>query len=528
MATVAVHAGPDFCGFSQPSSGSLTPFGPVVLTGLPWQTFDVHAQVPVDKCLYVVVLFTAGAILKSMKATLVSVRQSDSARLAGAPQLTPELLAASGARYSRNNEGLESILSKIDPENPDKSVDSIFKMIDYGHQSIADMVPVSIFIDEVSIWLAYLIWSQCPTAGGQESSTRYVKLSSEGVASPESFGIPSDEVSEWRAFLEKSFHFYTEALQFWEGVAEQKPDVMRIPQSLLTDPTEKAQKQVARMRRNFAFDRSRYFLPVCALTNMMLIMSARGWVQLCQYLLSNYHPEARRLGGLIVKQLQLEAPRMTKHATEQPGTVAGLRDEMINFAQICSNTETKGFDAEAHSQANVEVFLPSGVTDKMLSESLKHHSHRYAFIGEPARSTLIRFGWEGVSLAEIRDLNRHRTGTKHCPLIPIGFYAAQDEASRLDVILPNAFSEFGLNQLSWSRNRLIQQQSSYTSRLLLGHEFQFTHSTTFDKYVYEAELRTGTGAHYRYASHLRSTVALLSNRLPFTTAAIKLGTAEPE
>ena len=60
--------------------------------------------------------------------------------------------------------------AKIDPDNLDKSVDSIFKMIDYGHQSIADMVPVAMFIDGISIWLAYYIWSVCPTAGGQESS----------------------------------------------------------------------------------------------------------------------------------------------------------------------------------------------------------------------------------------------------------------------------------------------------------------------------------------------------------------------
>ena len=107
-----------------------------------------------------------------MKITQVSLCPSEAATKAGRPVLTPELLAASGARYSRNNEGLEAILSKIDPANLEKSVDGIFKMVDYGHQSIADMVPVAMFIDGVSIWMAYYIWTLCPTAGGQESSTR--------------------------------------------------------------------------------------------------------------------------------------------------------------------------------------------------------------------------------------------------------------------------------------------------------------------------------------------------------------------
>ncbi len=78
-----------------------------------------------------------------MKVTQVSIQPTEAAEAFGSPSLTPELLAASAARYSRNNEGLESILSRIDPANLDRSVDSIFRMIDYGHQSIADMVPVA-------------------------------------------------------------------------------------------------------------------------------------------------------------------------------------------------------------------------------------------------------------------------------------------------------------------------------------------------------------------------------------------------
>jgi hypothetical protein len=99
-----------------------------------------------------------------MKVTHVSLRPTDAANAAGRPALTPELLAATGARYSRSDDGLEAILAKIDPENPDKSVDSIFKMVDYGHQSIADMAPVALFMDGVSVFLAYLVWSLCPVA----------------------------------------------------------------------------------------------------------------------------------------------------------------------------------------------------------------------------------------------------------------------------------------------------------------------------------------------------------------------------
>jgi len=92
-----------------------------------------------------------------IRVTQVALRPTEASEAAGRPSLTPEALAASGARYSRNNEGLEAILNRIDPKNLDKSVDSIFKMIDYGHESIADMAPVAMFIDGVSVWLAYYL-----------------------------------------------------------------------------------------------------------------------------------------------------------------------------------------------------------------------------------------------------------------------------------------------------------------------------------------------------------------------------------
>jgi len=68
-----------------------------------------------------------------MKIQYVSISPTTTATNEGCYALTPELLAATGARYSRNNEGLDAIVSKIDFSNTDKSVDGIFKMVDYGH-----------------------------------------------------------------------------------------------------------------------------------------------------------------------------------------------------------------------------------------------------------------------------------------------------------------------------------------------------------------------------------------------------------
>lgn len=468
-----------------------------------------------------------------MKVTQVAIRPTPASEAAGRPSLTPELLAASGARYSRNNEGLESILSKIDPGNLDKSVDGIFRMIDYGHQSIADMVPVAMFMDGVSLWLAYQVWALCPTAGGQESSTRYINYADANALNAEDFGIPEALREEWSARMCEAIAAYENALKTWEHFATQNPKVTRIPHELGEDKSDKAQKQVARMQRNYAFDRARNYLPVAAPTNMMMIMSSRGWVNLCRHLLSHSLPEAQRLGNLIREELPLAAPRLLKHATASDSMRAGLQSEFQNWqkfaAQWSDDYLREAQDAgENPPTAKLEVFAPYDLRETDFADDLEFHDNRYAYLGETLKRTAVRFSWEAVALAEIRDLNRHRTGTKYCPLVPRGFYAAQDQWPQG---APSAFSEdcaLGQNLSQKAKTLLSDGDASFIYWTLLGTQYFFEHTTTADKFIYEAELRTGTGAHFRYAQHLHDALALWFEKFPHTRGLILEGSAEPE
>jgi len=69
---------------------------------------------------------------------------------------------------------------------------------------------------------------------------------------------------------------------------------------------------------------------------------------------------------------------------------------------------------------------------------------------------------------------------------------------------------------------------AYIYWTLLGTEFPFEHITTADKFIYEAELRTGVGAHYCYAKHLRDALSLWYQRFEQTKGLILEGSAEPE
>jgi hypothetical protein len=112
---------------------------------------------------------------------------------AALPRVTPELLASVLARYSRSNEGLAAILAKVDPADPDASIDRILKFVDYGHASIGGLTGgLAIAIDDVSMWLAWKIFEIAQMADGQESSTRYITMAAANLPSADELGVPAD------------------------------------------------------------------------------------------------------------------------------------------------------------------------------------------------------------------------------------------------------------------------------------------------------------------------------------------------
>ncbi len=471
-----------------------------------------------------------------MHVTQVAIRPTEASEKADRPALTPELLAATGARYSRNNQGLNSILARIDPDNLDKSVDSIFRLIDYGHQSIADMAPAAMFMDGISLWLAYYVWTLCPVAGGQESSTRYIRLSHEECLDAEALGIPPELREEWTELLRESFEAYADSVELWEALAESRPELTRIPRGLLASDDDKSRRAAARMRRNYGFDRARYFLPVSAPTNVMLVMSSRGWANLCRHLCSHPLAEARALGDAIRDELALCAPRLMKHATAKESVQRGIAGEFEELRRRANASVPPSLNGETPSSvcpstATLEVLVPDGVAPRALADDLQLHDNRYAWFGEDIRRTCVRFAWRAMAMAEIRDLNRHRTGTKFCPLRPLGFYAALDEIPPSETEMTAALVALAEKGRRWSRRAhelLAAGHPAYVYWTLLGTQYFFEHATTADKFIYEAELRTGAGAHYLYAKHLHDALALWYERFPETKGLVNEGTAEPE
>lgn len=440
--------------------------------------------------------------------------------------LTPEMLAATGARYSRNNEGLEAILAKVEGMDPDKAVDSIFNMVDYGHRSITDMAPVSMFIDDVSLWMALRLWQWCPTAGGQESSTRYVKLHSENIVRPPKVDSDYDDL------MNEAFEAYNTAYEVWTEVAEEYPNLMNLPPDIKV-----GDKKIARMRRNFAFDRARYFLPMCCQTNVMLMMQARGWVDLIKMLWSDYNAESVEIAALMTEGLGLATPRLTRHARVDESFSKGLAKELETVRKTAYEQSQESVSRLRGAGPYCEITPPSMKEDELQAAivgDLEDHQGRYDYFGPTVRKTVVRFGWKALTIAELRDLNRHRTGTKDFDLTPVGCYFADDQVHKLanfDSLLAKDLDDLrpvGEKMVQRALKLAQKGDPSYVYYLPLGAQCAYEHVTTADKFLYQCELRTGLGAHYTYAARMREVLNLWHSRFPATRTMIVPGTAEPE
>ncbi|MFO1062695.1 MAG: FAD-dependent thymidylate synthase [Pirellulales bacterium] len=471
-----------------------------------------------------------------MQVTCVGIKPTQALVSAGSPALTPELLAACGARYSRNGEGLQAILARVDSMNEDAAVDSIFKMVDYGHQSIADMVPVAMFIDKVSLWAALRMWWACPTAGGQESSTRYIQLDPTAAYRDPEF-ITDVQVGSWQACLQQSFAAYGRALELWTTIAERRPEVLRLPQSLIESSEPKDKRTVARISRNYAFDRARYYLPLSALTNVMLLMSARGWVSLIKQLYSERTVECRTLAEKLRAELERVAPRLIRHARFDDSYSSGARQEFDRASRSAASRDVSCVQTCAESGPFLDVMVPPGVGENEFVEAVQFHKGRYDFIGSDLQRTAVRFGWQAIPVAEIRDLNRHRTGSKFFNLAPVGTYFADDEIAKVadtyEDLQPlcdelTSLRGHGVAAAEAGYRQLAGGNPAFMYWLPMGIQCYYEHTTTANHFIYQAELRTGLGSHYVYAARMREVLELWHDRFPATAAYVQPGTAEPE
>ena len=434
---------------------------------------------------------------------------------AALPKVTPELLASVLARYSRSNEGLGKILEKVDIANPDESIDRILKFVDYGHASIGGLTGgLAIALDDVSMWLAYKIFELAQIADGQESSTRYITMAATNLPTPEELGIPADLTLRWTALMAKAFAAYQAEYTRLDQLALVQPNLVRLPK-------DAKPAVVTRLRKNYALDRARYFIPFATRTNLGLVQSSRMWAATVKHLDSLDLPEARQAAKLIRDELLKQSPRLMRHSFAEKSYQAQAQQELAESLRLgLARLSTKLLADEVWVKIDREAPTWLG-EEQSVPEALKHRGNRYGYQGKATRRMRVAFAWNNMAIAELRDLNRHRTGHRYTPLIQAGFYLPPE--------ITHAAHQLLLDEQAALTRELLQRGSpAYVYSLLLGAQTPFEHSTHADKFIYEAELRTGMGAHYRYAEHLSAALREFTRQVPEAKDWVIEGTAEPE
>lgn len=431
------------------------------------------------------------------------------------PKVTPELLASVLARYSRSNEGLASILSKVDLANPDASIDRILKFVDYGHASIGGLTGgLAIALDGVSMWLAYKIFEIAQMADGQESSTRYITMDASNLPTAEELGVPEDLAARWQDVLARSFAAYHAEYTRLDALGAAEPERIRIPEG--AKPAV-----VTRLRKNFALDRARYFIPLATRTNLGLVQSSRMWSVLVKQLDSLPQPEARAAAKLIRDELLKQSPRLMRHSQAEKSYEEQARQELARSIAL-GRERLSAAGLSDQTWVQVDRATPPWLSESQsVAESLRHRTNRYGQQGIATRRLRVTFAWNNLALAELRDLNRHRTGNRYTPFIQAGFYLPPEIDRNRHTLLLN-------DQLALTRDLLERNSPAYVYSLLLGAQTPFEHSTHADKFIYEAELRTGMGAHFRYAEHLSAALREFFQQVPEARDWVVEGTAEPE
>lgn len=173
----------------------------------------------------------------------------------------------------------------------------------------------------------------------------------------------------------------------------------------------------------------------------------------------------------------------------------------------------------------LEVYAPDDRwMESLMQDGLQFHENRYGHIGEFYHRTSVRYGCRHVSFGEIRDLSRHRPGFRKVWLVPNGFQCNSELLEEYGIEPP----AFLLEDEEWAQQQSEEARYLGVYSMLLGTTMPFERTTSAAQLVYEAELRTGPGSHFRYAEFYRRVMELWFQRYPETRSLIRLGDAEPE
>lgn len=294
------------------------------------------------------------------------------------------------ALYSRSAASVMEHLEKVKKSGSGKFMESFY--VGYGHESIGDCGSTTIFIENVSILAAKAI-QDWPLYSGQETSTRYIDMSKQGIEDPLGTETSGKILKDWMDFY----------------ISHQEATATHLKTIYPRQPEEKETVYEKAIKAR-AYDSLRCFLPAGVTTQLAWHTNLRQAAR--KTALLRHHPDAgiRELGAAIHQKLFERYPTSFGHKLYE--ATEGYRETMAQ--------EYTYFNPEQCSQ---EVTCKTSIQDEDLQPYMK------AIASRPPKTELPQFLLDlglvtfecQIDFGSFRDLQRHRNGVCRMPLLSTRF-----------------------------------------------------------------------------------------------------------
>jgi thymidylate synthase ThyX len=297
----------------------------------------------------------------------------------------PEDVAMMQALYSRSPKSVTEHVEKVKASGSGKFMETFY--VGYGHSSIADCGSTTIFIEDISI-LGDKAIQDWQLYSGQETSTRYIDMSTRAIIDPLSTEESKKILDDWMKFY----------------INNQE----RIQQYLISKyPRKEGEDEAvyAKAIKARGFDIMRGFLPAGITTQLSWHTNLRqAWDHLA---LLRQHPlaEVRQTAENILEKLKEKYSHSFSHSSYE---------DQEKYRQ--------------ESVANYSYFNPSAVSGFLMTTSINKEelsNYQDLLSNRPQKTNLPNFMADLGSFTfeflldfgSFRDIQRHRNGVCRMPLL---------------------------------------------------------------------------------------------------------------
>lgn len=474
------------------------------------------------------------------------------------------------ARFSRKplDVSLVSILEDLEDRDSKKRIENIVH--NYGHASVADLAAGQfVFIEGLSILDTLRFHYSNYFYASQESSTRYITVDTKDIEDvKKNIKIPlilkskADEriIEEYTTICKEYFYKYNSFINRFKEVLGSYYEV----------------EEASKILHSRSLDCARYFLPLATKVGLGITMSARKWSGELKRLLRSPYQDDNNLYLLLNKLLVEGDEEVKDYIPEADLLLRHIDDSDINLEliKLCKDrlnsplNKIDLYDNNIKESIDINIIntKPIRLLDRLIGinnpysfidKQIKFKTKDLEVIAEFINNKFSRyeelprglFSSSKTSLSgytdigSFKDLNRHRSTFRYCPvledysvlyydllhnydyesLIAIPPYidyiledkninnelrekvikVKEDYLSSMSLILSKALNFF---YRLIRDSKLNLHESSYVISHLLPHGFIIPYSFSLDlsSLMYIEDLRTRAGAHISYSLEVRN------------------------